>query len=86
MTKHATPETKRLIVLMSETLSTKEISQATHLSGRTVRRILSAHRQGIPFEKVGNRGASRKLNNWDLDVSTINHRHHLISVLNLSSS
>jgi hypothetical protein len=85
-TKHTTPDMKRLIVLMSETLSTEEISQATHLSSRTIRRIISAHRRGIPFEKVGNRGQTRKLNNWDLDVSTTYHGNRLVLVLNLSTS
>jgi transposase len=76
---------KRLIILMSQTLSTKEVAQAAQLSERTVHRVTSAHRQGIPFEKAGNRGGTRKLNNWDLDVSTINHSHLLIS-LNLPNS
>jgi hypothetical protein len=58
-TRHTTPDTKRLIALISETLTPKEITQATHISERTVHRILSPRRRGIPLTKLATAAQSQ---------------------------
>lgn len=63
------PEQKKLIVIMSATLSPSQISKHTGISKRTIYRVLEKWRQfGVVTLGTGAVGRPRELTHYDIDV------------------